>query len=120
MLFLSYIKFPRILGSISGLSMLSHNHSVSEPLPYCFSYHCLCNLFKYLVTYIEEEEMATRSRILAWRIPQTEAPGGLQSTGSQRARHGLRLLSTHVCMQPASWLSFFKMFFHIWILILPK
>ena len=28
-----------------------------------------------------EEEMATRSSILAWKIPQTEEPGGLQSTG---------------------------------------
>ena len=34
-----------------------------------------------------EEEMATHSSILAWRIPWTEEPGGLQSTGSQRARH---------------------------------
>ena len=31
-----------------------------------------------------EREMATHSSILAWRIPQTEEPGGLQSTGSQR------------------------------------
>ena len=31
-----------------------------------------------------EEEMATYSNILAWRIPWTEDPGGLQSTGSQR------------------------------------
>ena len=30
-----------------------------------------------------EEEMATHSRILAWRIPWTEEPGGLQSMGSQ-------------------------------------
>ena len=29
-----------------------------------------------------EEEMATRSSILAWEIPWTEEPGGLQSTGS--------------------------------------
>ena len=28
-------------------------------------------------------EMATHSSILAWRIPWTEEPGGLQSTGSQ-------------------------------------
>ena len=28
--------------------------------------------------------MATHSSILAWRIPQTEEPGGLPSTGSQR------------------------------------
>ena len=31
--------------------------------------------------------IATHSSILAWRIPGTEEPGGLQSTGSQRARH---------------------------------
>ena len=30
-----------------------------------------------------EEEMATRSSVLAWRIPWTEEPGGLQSMGSQ-------------------------------------
>ena len=30
-----------------------------------------------------EKEMATRSSILAWRIPWTEEPGGLQSTGSK-------------------------------------
>ena len=30
-----------------------------------------------------EEGMATHSSILAWRIPWTEEPGGLQSTGSQ-------------------------------------
>ena len=30
-----------------------------------------------------EKEMATHSRILAWRIPWTEEPGGLQSVGSQ-------------------------------------
>ena len=35
-----------------------------------------------------EEEMATQSSILAWRIQWTEEPGGLQSTGSQRVRHG--------------------------------
>ena len=34
-----------------------------------------------------EEGMATHSRILAWRIPLTEEPGGLQSIGSQRAEH---------------------------------
>ena len=31
--------------------------------------------------------MATRSSILAWKIPCTEEPGGLQSLGSQRVRH---------------------------------
>ena len=30
---------------------------------------------------------ATHSSILAWKIPWTEEPGGLQSTGSQRVEH---------------------------------
>ena len=34
-----------------------------------------------------EKEMATHSSILVWKIPWTEEPGGLQSTGSQRVRH---------------------------------
>ena len=34
-----------------------------------------------------EKEMATHSSILAWRIPWTEEPGKLQSTGSQKVRH---------------------------------
>ena len=34
-----------------------------------------------------EKEMATHSGILAWRIPWTEEPDGLQSTGSQRVGH---------------------------------
>ena len=31
-----------------------------------------------------EESVATHSSLLAWRIPWTEEPGGLQSTGSHR------------------------------------
>ena len=34
-----------------------------------------------------EEEMATHSSILAWRIPWTEKPGRLQSMGSQKVGH---------------------------------
>ena len=34
-----------------------------------------------------EEKMATHSNILAWKIPWTEEPGGLQSIGSQRVGH---------------------------------
>ena len=33
-----------------------------------------------------EKEMSAHSSILAWKIPGTEAPGRLQSTGSQRVR----------------------------------
>ena len=46
-----------------------------------------------------EKEMATQSSILAWRIPWTAEPGGLQSTGLQRIRHdwetSLSLYFTH-------------------------
>ena len=38
--------------------------------------------------------MATHSSILAWKIPLTEQPGGLQSIGSQKVRHDL--LSKHL------------------------
>ena len=34
-----------------------------------------------------EKEMATHSSVLAWKIPSTEEPGGLQSMGSQRVGH---------------------------------
>ena len=34
-----------------------------------------------------EEEMVTHTSILAWKIPWTEEPGGLQSVGSQRVSH---------------------------------
>ena len=34
-----------------------------------------------------EEGMATHTSILAWRIPWTEEPGGLQSIGSREVRH---------------------------------
>ena len=34
-----------------------------------------------------EKEMATHSSILAWRIPWSEEPGGLQAAGSQRVGH---------------------------------
>ena len=34
-----------------------------------------------------EEEMVTRPRVLVWRIPWKEEPGGVQSLGSQRVGH---------------------------------
>ena len=40
-----------------------------------------------------EEEMATHSRILAWKLPGTKEPGGLQFMGSQRVGYN----SVHTC-----------------------
>ena len=42
-----------------------------------------------------EEEMATHSSILAWKIPQTEEPGGLQSMKSQRVGQDRVCMHTH-------------------------
>ena len=45
-----------------------------------------------------QEDTATHSSILAWRIPWTEKPSGLQFTGSQ-SQTRLRWLSTHIHMK---------------------
>ena len=42
-----------------------------------------------------EEEMATHSSVLVWRIPWTEEPGRLQSMGSQRVGHDRARTHTH-------------------------
>ena len=49
-----------------------------------------------------EKEMATHSSILAWKIPWTEEPGGLQSTGSQRVGHDLSAIQEK-WVPPLSW-----------------
>ena len=43
--------------------------------------------------------MVTHSSILAWRIPWTEEPGGLQSMGLQRCRHNWMTEHIHVGYQ---------------------
>ena len=44
-----------------------------------------------------EKETLTHSSILAWKIPWTEEPGGLQSTGLQRVGHDLATKQQHQC-----------------------
>ena len=44
-----------------------------------------------------EKEMATHSSILAWRIPCTEEPGGIQSLGSQRVGHDWAANTLNLC-----------------------
>ena len=51
-----------------------------------------------------EKEMATHSSTLAWRIPWTEEPGGLQSTGSQGVRHDWAA-SIHFCNSVTLWVT---------------
>ena len=45
-----------------------------------------------------EGEMATHSSILAWKIPWTEEPGGIQSKGSQRVTQLCPSSHTHMYM----------------------
>ena len=49
--------------------------------------HRRCQLNPWVGKIPLEEGMATSSNILAWKIPWTEEPGGLQSIGSQRVRN---------------------------------
>ena len=44
-----------------------------------------------------EEEMATQSRMLAWRIPWTEEPAGFIVHGVSQSQTQLKRLSTHTC-----------------------
>ena len=55
---------------------------------------------------ILEKEMATHSSILAWRIPWTKEPGGLQFTGSQRVGHDW---ATSLSLYGEQWWLFFSM-----------
>ena len=43
-----------------------------------------------------EQGMATHASVLAWRIPWTEEPGGLQSIASQRVGTQLKQLNMHI------------------------
>ena len=60
-----------------------------------------------------EEEMATDSSILAWKIPWTEEPGGPQSIGSQSIRQDW--VHTHVTFLFSS----VQLLSHIWLLVTP-
>ena len=55
-----------------------------------------------------EEEMATHCSILAWKIPWTEEPGGLQSMGSQKV--GYDQVTKHTVIHTRSLWHYFKMY----------
>ena len=69
----SYVQWYMSLGHIISFPKISHKDKKKE--------NCKV-LYQQM-----EKEMATHSSILAWEIPRTEEPGGLQSMGSQRLRH---------------------------------
>ena len=61
------ISFQVLLSVLWGMGL--------SDFPFTFHFHSL------------EKEMATHSSVLAWRIPGTGEPGGLQSMGSHRVGH---------------------------------
>ena len=70
----------------------------ASPVAQCYRGHLLTQEMRVRFPGQEdplEEEMASHSSILVWRIPWTEEPGGLQSMGSQRIRQALMTEPTH-------------------------
>ena len=62
--------------------------------------------------------MTTHSSILAWRIPWTEEPGGLQSTGSQRVKHSGRILA---CTQTFHFeMIHRRLYIHMWASLMAQ
>ena len=72
-----------ILNLVRGL----FSHFSKKPSFVVFLLFLFCSLLISLWFFFLEQEMATHSNILAWRIPWTEKPGGIQSTGLQKVRH---------------------------------
>ena len=50
-------------------------------------YHFICLYAICISSFWRRNSFSTHSSILAWKIPRTEEPGGIQSMGSQRVRH---------------------------------
>jgi len=79
-----------ILPFPSPLALLVTTKFSVSLLLFCFIHQFVVH-FRFHISLGQEDPlekgMATHSSILAWRIPQTEEPGGLQSMGSQRAGH---------------------------------
>ena len=72
---------------------LSNKKGTKQPVAQCYRIHLLLQETQGMrVRSLGwegplEKEMATRSRILAWEIPCTEEPGGLQFMELRRVRH---------------------------------
>ena len=82
---LNSIWFPRVLGFPGG-SAVKKSPAMQEPQ----------EMWVWSLGWEDplEEDMATHSGILAWRIPWTEEPGRLQSTGLPRVRHNWSSLAS--------------------------
>ena len=95
--------FPKIEIGL-GNSIVYHNGSIKWSLE---SIRRLYHLSSYKIKFCTkklEKEMATLSSILAWRIPWTEEPGGLQSMGLQRVRHDWATVNHSLTQEAKCWI----------------
>ena len=60
-----------------------------------------------------EKEMATRSSILAWKIPWTEEPGRLQSMGLQRVENNRAIEHAHIHIPISQYLDNYNDFYKV-------
>ena len=72
---ISWPEEPSRLQSMGTLRVRDAESDTTERLHFHFSLSCI------------GEDVATHSRVLAWRIPGTAEPGGLLSMGSHRVGH---------------------------------
>ena len=96
---LTYSKFFQFFGSLISRVFLQVNCQESSPESFYYQ-NSQKNISRYQYptltpnllnknTWSMEKAMATHSSTLAWEIPWTEEPGGLQSMGSQKVGHDL-------------------------------
>ena len=75
------LQYSCLENPMDGVAWQAADHEVTKSrtgqsdFTFTFPFHAL------------EKEMATHSSVLAWKIPWTEEPGGLQSMGLQRIGH---------------------------------
>ena len=84
LIWIPFISFSSLIAiSRTFKTMLNNNGESGHP---CLASDLRGNAFNFHVHALEKE-MATHSSVLAWRIPGTGEPSGLQSMGSHRVGH---------------------------------
>ena len=84
-------KGPLQFGLENSMGCIVHEVAKSWTRLSDFHFHMgnmyICVIYFIFLVFSPEEEKATHSSVLAWRIPGTGEPGGLPSVGSHRVRH---------------------------------
>ena len=86
---LEVLSLTNFLTQLDLISPASIHGAASflSPVTHPASFTLLLNIYLFMNIFFLEKGMAPHSGVLAWKVPWTEEPGGLQSTGSQRVGH---------------------------------